>query len=376
MKAAIDKDWVGVGCLNHTLNLVVQDDLFSMPSIQEQISNCKIIASFCNSSILFYNNLMKNQDRYMPGKEKLTLVNDCPTRWSSTYHMLNRVVVLKDALLPTIADTENEKLKVNLDFPLIRKIANVLELFKEATTMLSCGDSSISQTLMVVKTIMTNLSDTKKDEKGVITFKKILLKAMEKRFRGYEQNSIYSVATFLDPRYRASFFTKEATLYHEETTLQTVLSLLEEKVYNELNNNDEEEEMNVSNNSSGNSSDLNIFQRTMKGIIKNKKLEQSDKSKILREEIKEVLENYAMGENSDNCFEFWKEKSSSGNKIWEILASCAETYLTPKATTTDVERLFSTAGDIITNERNRLNPATAEKILFLRENLPKLKFQW
>ena len=134
--------------------------------------------------------------------------------------------------------------------------------------------------------------------------------------------------------------------------------------------------MNISNNSSGNSSNLSIFQKTMKGIIKSRKLEQSDKSKILREEIKDVLETYAIGENSDNCFEFWKEKSSSGNKIWEILARCAETYLSPKPTTTDIERLFSTVGDIITNERNRLNPASAEKILFLRENLPKIKFQW
>ena len=52
-----------------------------------------------------------------------------------------------------------------------------------------------------------------------------------------------------------------------------------------------------------------------------------------------------------------------------------QSYLTPHPTTTDVERLFSTAGDIITNERNKFkNPA--EKILFLRENLPKIKFQY
>ena len=59
-----------------------------------------------------------------------------------------------------------------------------------------------------------------------------------------------------------------------------------------------------------------------------------------------------------------------------MLSNIAESYLTPYPTTTDVERLFSTAGDIITNERNKLNPANAEKILFLRENLPKIKFQY
>ena len=42
----------------------------------------------------------------------------------------------------------------------------------------------------------------------------------------------------------------------------------------------------------------------------------------------------------------------------------------------DVERLFSTAGDILTDERNRLKPETAEKLLFCRENLPVVDFKY
>ena len=42
----------------------------------------------------------------------------------------------------------------------------------------------------------------------------------------------------------------------------------------------------------------------------------------------------------------------------------------------DVERLFSTAGDIITNERNRLLPKNAAKVLFLRENLPRVNYDY
>ena len=58
------------------------------------------------------------------------------------------------------------------------------------------------------------------------------------------------------------------------------------------------------------------------------------------------------------------------------MAKLAEIYLTPPPTSTDVERIFSTAGDIITNERNRLLPATAEMLLFLRENLPRINFKY
>ena len=48
----------------------------------------------------------------------------------------------------------------------------------------------------------------------------------------------------------------------------------------------------------------------------------------------------------------------------------------------DVGRLFSTAdvettaGDIFTNEKNRLLPENGEKILFCRENFPLLKLQY
>ena len=41
-----------------------------------------------------------------------------------------------------------------------------------------------------------------------------------------------------------------------------------------------------------------------------------------------------------------------------------------------VERIFSTAGEISTNDRNRLKPKTAEILSFLRENMPKIQFSY
>ena len=41
-----------------------------------------------------------------------------------------------------------------------------------------------------------------------------------------------------------------------------------------------------------------------------------------------------------------------------------------------VERIFSTAGEILTNDRNRLKPKTAEILLFLRENMPKIQVSY
>ena len=38
--------------------------------------------------------------------------------------------------------------------------------------------------------------------------------------------------------------------------------------------------------------------------------------------------------------------------------------------------VVASAGDVLTVERNRLNPETAQKVLFLRENLPIVDFQY
>ena len=50
-------------------------------------------------------------------------------------------------------------------------------------------------------------------------------------------------------------------------------------------------------------------------------------------------------------------------------------FLTPPPTSTDVERLFSVAGLIASDNRSRLSPETLEKLLFLRENILALNFE-
>ena len=59
-----------------------------------------------------------------------------------------------------------------------------------------------------------------------------------------------------------------------------------------------------------------------------------------------------------------------------MASKVAELYLSPPATSVDVERLFSTAGDIRTQERNSLLPENAAKLLFLKENLPRIGFNY
>ena len=58
------------------------------------------------------------------------------------------------------------------------------------------------------------------------------------------------------------------------------------------------------------------------------------------------------------CCSFWKKRElvSSGSPANQGLVMLAKKFLTPAATTVDVERLFSECGFILNKKRNALNP--------------------
>ena len=68
-----------------------------------------------------------------------------------------------------------------------------------------------------------------------------------------------------------------------------------------------------------------------------------------------------------NPLEYWEMASRGGDPIDIKMCELALHYLTPPASSVDIERLFSTAADITTNDRNRINPEKAEKVLFCHE---------
>ena len=54
---------------------------------------------------------------------------------------------------------------------------------------------------------------------------------------------------------------------------------------------------------------------------------------------------------------------------YPTLASLAKKFLAIEATSAASERLFSTAGRVITRDRNRLDPNTVGQILYVKSNL-------
>lgn len=81
----------------------------------------------------------------------------------------------------------------------------------------------------------------------------------------------------------------------------------------------------------------------------------------------EELQSYLQESESSihtNPLNWWRD---NGNRYPNI-SKIAKKYLTIPATSVPSERVFSTAGDIITAERSRLSPENASILIFLSEN--------
>jgi len=65
---------------------------------------------------------------------------------------------------------------------------------------------------------------------------------------------------------------------------------------------------------------------------------------------------------------------AAGSPAKLALVKLAKKFLTPAATTVDVERLFSECGFILSKKRNSLSPDRLDQIIFIRKNLYLVNF--
>ncbi|CAJ1061304.1 zinc finger BED domain-containing protein 1-like [Xyrichtys novacula] len=96
--------------------------------------------------------------------------------------------------------------------------------------------------------------------------------------------------------------------------------------------------------------------------------------KTIRERAKEEITKYRGRNGLDvngDMLQWWKEQVDL-----PLLSKLARSYLSIPATSVPSERVFSTAGDIITAERSRLLPEHVDQLIFLKKNLKQRHMTW
>jgi hypothetical protein len=366
------------GCLNHIMQLTINDEVFQKPEIKNIMAKVKVFINYNSVSVLLSAALEKKQ-RELGWEKTKQPVKDVKTRWNTTHDTLKRFVELKEPINKVLDEAEwKEKIKYKEkpvkfsghEWKMMENVVQVLEPFKEATLELSKASASISQTIPTITSLLLTLKPSNSDaDSGVKDLKRRLKENLESRTEGYEERDIYSLAVLLDPKYKEHFFRSDE---RKTDAKEKMIRLLEAEVFLDTIN-DEPEVVEVTTETNNNLTGLAAAFQALK-----KKARENDNSVLRRETARDVVENYLSSSLEENKSLTWWcqfEERSKDDKIRLALCKLARKFLTPSPTSTNCERLFSIAGQIMDEKRTNLLPENLERILFLRENMLVTNFR-
>lgn len=192
-------------CLIHTLQLVIHDGLKEQRAVLDTLAvGRSIVGHFRHSSLATSRLEMIQRDNLgvMPGGE-LRVVQDVTTRWNSSLYMLERLIILKNAVSLFAAERDITTLNAN-QWDLAQKLVNLLRPFEEKTRLASRDTSSIGIIIPTVRSLVKFLE--KPGEFGLGSMRASMLASLQRRFSSMLTNKSLLIATTLCPAYKLCWF--------------------------------------------------------------------------------------------------------------------------------------------------------------------------
>ena len=213
MMAFLPSHIVHNSCLNHVLQLTINDEVLEKPEIKNIIFNVRAFTNYAAISILLSGALRNKQEELGRAEtDTKALVQDVKTRWNSSFDMLERFVELQEAIKKVLED-EEWKDKINVkstgrpvkfssnDWKIMERVVKVLRPFKEATLKLSAAAACISRAIPTITSLLHTLKPAQNNtDMGVRDLKKRLMENLLERCDYMEGSDIHTMATLLDPR--------------------------------------------------------------------------------------------------------------------------------------------------------------------------------
>ncbi|XP_017060754.1 uncharacterized protein LOC108101060 isoform X2 [Drosophila ficusphila] len=179
---------------------------------------------------------------------------------------------------------------------------------------------------------------------------KQISKRLPERFAAYEKRTIPKIATLIDPRFKKDGFLQSFNADEAAKALEQELS---------------EKLSSISSNTHSTPPDLP--KRARFEFLQSKI---ASKPSSNRADAIILLRQYLLKANADedlNPLHFWK---NTDEEIWKVMI---KKHMCVPATSCESERMFSKAGQLISDRRCSLKPAVVDKLLFINRNMD-LKF--
>lgn len=318
-----NKDLIFVGCVAHKINLISKEIINS-----ENIIQARSLANFIKKSPKIINLL--EQIAINEKQTYYTVKNDVPTRWNSTYIMLDSLIK-NESIIKKLTDTNILSNEIWLD---LKKCLQQLKPFYDITMLISgsnyCTIGILFSVIRLIKIFLDQFKDSKKYT--------VLIQKFDKYFGNLNEDIF--IGMILDPRFKMKLFDQAQNIKYMNK-FKLIYEAYKLKYHNTLDINkttktDQNNTLKYINN-------INIFPED-----------------ILNDELVNYL-NSPLAAQEINILEWWKVNSC----IYQVLSLIAVDFLSIPITSVPVEQLFSQAGITITQKRNRLKSDIIENIMCL-----------
>ncbi|KAH9643336.1 hypothetical protein HF086_008823 [Spodoptera exigua] len=141
---------------------------------------------------------------------KLSVFQDCITRWNSSYYMMERFLKIGDSLT-IYSNSHDIPVILPEEWKIMQNCVDLLAPFEESTRELSNSNALISSVIPLIQVLTRKLDEqlNKTDNSEVVTHLITVLKTnIISKFSDINDNFLYTISTFLDPRYKTKFFSE------------------------------------------------------------------------------------------------------------------------------------------------------------------------
>ena len=350
VKGMTDAGLPDLGCFAHTLQLVIHDGILSQRVVIDMLATSRKIVGHFRRSNLAYSRLKDIQKNL--GLPAHRLVQDEPTRWNSTLYMLQRLIEQKMALGAYATEYSIPQLTPH-QVTLANKVIKIMAPIEEVTKSISADAATVSVIIPFVRILSKTLSQNDEDS-GVRTMKNEMKSSLMRRFSNIEENEKLTVATLLDPRFKDKFFTGQLVKTRVESSIRTMISDLKGLPV-------ETDEVDIQEPSP--KRPCTEMWQSYTEILEEAGAVFTDVDSA--DELDTYIAEPLISFERENCFSWWENNMQR----FPYLAKLAERYLGAPPTSVPSERLFSGAGNLYDEKRNRLAPDNAEILLFIKNNI-------
>ena len=360
-----------LGCALHTLQLAIHDCIFDQRVVSDALAVCRRLVGHFKHSSQASQRLADIQRELQT--DVLRPVQDVSTRWNSTYLTIDRLLKIKRSVSVLCSETDgmsDKTLTPNM-WSILENVKNMLEPLEKLTRDLSSYDASLSAVIPAVLGLKLTLEADNRDA-GVKTMKAGLIAAISERFNPLLTNDIATSATALDPRFKLKFLTSaDVRDAVRSTVLNTALALSRSQTDPSTQSTESSEPVASSssvNDLAGCGGDVWAALDKLAGDTV---ALQSDSTVTVNAEVAAYFSEPLIPVKQDPLA-WWK----ANEYRFPFLAQLAQVNLGPPPSSVQSERVFSIAGEVYDDRRSQLLPQNAEKLVFLKFNLPLLNFKY